>query len=34
MATYCSIIIYNSVRKWLIKIKQTQQPETANIGMN
>lgn len=32
MANLCSIIIYNSVRKWLMKIKQTQ-TETATVGM-
>lgn len=34
MTTYCSIIIYNAVRKWRIKNKQTQQPETTTLGTN
>jgi len=31
MANYCSIIIYNSVRKWLMKIKETA-TTTTKVG--
>ena len=34
MANLCSIIIYNSVRKWLMKMKQLQQTETTKVVTN
>jgi hypothetical protein len=34
MANFCSIIIYNSVRKWLMKMKQTQSERTPYVTTN
>jgi len=34
MANLCSIIIYNSVHKWLMKMKQTQTETRKSVTTN